>query len=139
MSTHRAGSPVANITETPEQTIATREAYCRRIAELREYAAEDEITINPASETAFWRFVDLHPGWRRGMTVLRDNGNFRVVWQDGKGGHLGVQFFGGDAVEYVVFKPRPEDGDVFRDAARATFDGVDRLVSDLDLLPLVGL
>lgn len=139
MSTQRAGSPVANFTEISEQTIATREAYRRRIAELREYGAEDGITINPVSETAFWEFVNAHPHWRRGMTALEHKGNLRVVWQDGKGGHLGVQFFGGDAVEYVVFKPRPEDGEVFRDAARDTFDGVDRLVSDLELLPLVRL
>ena len=139
MSMHRAGSPVANLTETSEQTIATQEAYRRRIVELREHAAEDGITINPASETAFWQFVNSHPHWRRGMTALEHKGNLRMVWQDGKGGHLGVQFFGGDAVEYVVFKPRPENGDVFRDAARDTFDGVDRLVSDLDLLPLVRL
>lgn len=139
MSTQRAGSPVANLTGQAEPASLTQEAYRQRIADLRVYGAEDGITINPVSETAFWNFVKSHPHWRRGLTALTHNGDLRVVWKDGQGGHLGLQFFGGEDVEYVVFKPRPDEGDVFRDAAWDTFDGVDRLVSDLDLLPLVQL
>ena len=131
MSMHRAGSPVANSTETTEQAIQTQEAYRQRISDLREYGAEDGLTINPVSEAALWQFVNSHPHWRKDMTELLPNGNLRAVWKDGQGGHLGLQFFGGTDVEYVLFQPRPEEGKVHREAGLDTFDGIDRRVSSL--------
>ena len=113
-------------------------AYRRRIAELRGYGAEEGVAVNPESETDFWAFIDAHPDWRRGLMELMGNGNLRAVWKDrADGRHLGLQFLGRQEVEYVIFQPRPESGEMFREAGNDDFAGLDRRIRDSGLLPLV--
>ena len=71
-----------------------REAYSLRIEELKGYALEDEIEVNPASELDFWDFMESLPSRKQAAIVFCDNGNFRTVWTDDNGGHIGIQFLG---------------------------------------------
>lgn len=114
------------------------EAYSRRITELRGYGAEEGVAVNPASEADFWAFIAAHLDWRRGLMELMGSGNLRAVWKDRAAGrHLGLQFLGQQQVEYVIFQPRPESGDVLRTAGIDDFAGLNRRISDAGLLPLV--
>ena len=62
-----------------------------------------------------------------------DNGNFRAVWKDKNGDHLGVQFLGDQMAEYVIFKQRPLAGSVSRVAGIDTLDGVITQLQAFDL------
>ena len=141
--------PAETATPPPPETAATRpspptaatppmEAYRCRIEELRGYGAEEGVAVNPASETDFWAFIEAHPDWRKGLTELMGNGNLRAVWKDrANGRHLGLQFLGRQAVEYVIFQPGPASGEVFRAAGIDDFAGLNRRINDSGLLPLV--
>ena len=114
-----------------------RQTYRNRIAELREYGAEDGIIVNPASEKDFWAFVKSLPAARPGSLVLMDNGNLRAVWE-GKGeSHLALQFLGGRMIQYVIFKRRPRASKVSRVAGADTFDGIKRQIDAFELKALV--
>ena len=126
---------IRQIIETPDSEI--QKAYRERIEQLRMYGAEEDVAINPKSEEDLWTFINSHPDWRKGLTELINNGNLRAVWKDGAGNHLGLQFLGQQGAEYAIFKTRPDTGDVLREGGIDTFDGIDRRVNDLDLIPLV--
>ena len=118
-------------------TLKARQTYRERIAELREYGVEDDVTVNPASEKDFWAFVKSLPNARPGSLVLMDNGNLRAVWE-GKGeSHLALQFLGGRMIQYVIFKRRPRAGKVSRVAGADTFDGIKRQIDAFELKSLV--
>ncbi len=116
-----------------------REAYSLRIEELKGYALEDEIEVNPASELDFWTFVESTLLANEAALFLMDNGNLRTVWKGGKGGHVGIQFFGDQQVEYVIFKRRAVNDFVSRVAGHDTLVGVRRLILAFDLDALVGV
>ena len=113
------------------------QTYRNRIAELREYGAEDGITINPTSKKDFWSFVKSLPATRPGSLVLMDNGNLRAVWKGDQGSHLGLQFLGGQMIQYVIFKQRPGAGKVSRVTGADTFDGIKRQIDAFELKSLV--
>jgi len=114
-----------------------RQTYGNRIAELREYGAEDGITLNPASKKDFWSFVKSLPATRSGSLVLMDNGNLRVVWKGDQGSHLGLQFLGGQMIQYVIFKRRPGASKVSRVTGADTFGGIMRQIDAFELKSLV--
>ena len=116
-----------------------REAYSLRIEELKGYALEDEIEVNPASELDFWAFVESTLLANEAALFLMDNGNLRTVWKGDKGGHVGIQFFGDQQVEYVIFKRRAVNDFVSRVAGHDTLVGVRRLILAFDLDALVGV
>ena len=62
-----------------------------------------------------------------------DNGNFRAVWQDKNGDHLGVQFLGERMAEYVIFKQRQSAGSVSRVAGIDTLEGLIAQLQAFDL------
>ena len=74
---------------------------------------------------------------RKGNVVLMDNGNLRVVWKDDSGTHIGLQFLGGQVVQYVVFKRRAAASLVSRVAGRDSIDGMRRQIEAFDLQALV--
>ena len=47
--------------QQPTVNKESRQAYSLRIKELRGYALEDEIKVNPTSEQDFWGFVESLP------------------------------------------------------------------------------
>ena len=114
-----------------------RQAYALRIAELRGYAEDDDIQVNPASESDFWAFVGLGLFGSRASLVLLDNGNLRAVWKDDGGNHVGIQFLGNRMAQYVIFKRRPGTQEISRVAGRDTLEGVRCQLRAFDLASLV--
>ena len=114
-----------------------RKAYRERIRELAKYGAEEGTAINPESQEDFEAFIEQRPHWRKGLTELLNNGNLRAVWKDDAGNRLGLQFLGGQKLEYVIFRHRPNPGEKLREAGTDTFAGIDQRVAQTDLLRLV--
>ena len=121
-------------TATPEKrTGLFLHAYHQRIDTLRSDAEIEGFAVNNASEENFWSFIGSLPSARKAELVLMDNGNFRAVWKDKKGSHLGVQFLGKQMAEYVIFKQRPEAESVSRVAGIDTLEGVITQLQAFDL------
>ena len=121
-----------------ERAEAVVQAYSLRIGELRGYGEEEGVAVNPDSEADFWAFIKAHQDWRRGLMELMGSGNLRAVWKNrAEGRHLGLQFLGRQEVEYVIFLPGPESGEVLREAGIDDFAGLNRRINDAGLLPLV--
>ena len=118
---------------------AVREAYSLRIEELKGYAIEDEIEVNPDSEQDFHFFVHSTSMANEAALFLTDGGNFRAVWKDANGGHVGIQFLGKQEVECVIFKRRTANDFVSRVAGLDTFEGVKHIIRAFDLNELVGV
>lgn len=114
-----------------------RKAYQERIRELAKYGAEEGTAINPESQEDFEAFIEQRPRWRKGLTELLNNGNLRAVWKDDAGNHLGLQFLGGQKLEYVIFRRRANPGQKLREGGIDTFAGIDQRVEQPDLLRLV--
>ena len=116
-------------------------AYHHRIETLRNDAEIDGFSVNEGSEANFWSFISSMPSARKAELVLMDNGNFRAVWKDNNGDHLGVQFLGEQMAEYVIFKHRSAVGNVSRVAGIDTLEGVITQLHafDFDLEPLAAV
>ena len=125
--------------QQPNAAEGIRRAYSARIEELKGYAVEDEIEVNPASERDFWEFVESLSNQKKAALFLCDSGNYRTIWKDGDGGHVGIQFFGNQTVECVIFKRRGNTDFVSRVAGHDTLQGVKRQIRAFDLAYLVGL
>ena len=122
--------------ETREQSGIRPEldrAYKSRIEWLRGEAEIEGISVNGASESGFWAFVKSIPFARRGDLVLNDNGNFRAIWDNGDGTHLGVQFLEDGMLQYVIFKRRQDAPDVSRVGRIDTPEGVKQQVEAFDI------
>ena len=124
-------------TGEPGRFSEIRKAYRERIRELAKYGAEEGTAINPESQKDFEAFIEQRPRWRKGLTELLNNGNLRAVWKDDAGNRLGLQFLGGQQLEYVIFRRRPNPGEKLREAGRDTFAGIDQRMAQPDLLRLV--
>lgn len=101
-----------------------RDAYSRRIDELREYGELDGVQSNEDSTRDFWSFVPSAPTQNKAQLILMDNGNLRAVWRDRRSNRIGIQFLGRASVEYVVFVRRADSEDVFRVAGSDRLDGI---------------
>ena len=129
-----ASSYQVEYTPTPgKHTDLTLHAYHHRIETLRSDAEIEGFAVNDASEENFWSFIGSIPSARKAELVLMDNGNFRAVWKDRNGDHLGVQFLGDQMAEYVIFKQRPSVASVSRVAGIDTLEGVINQLQAFDL------
>ena len=129
-----ASSYQVEYTATPgKHTELITHAYHHRIETLRSDAEIEGLAVNNASEDNFWSFIGSIPSARKAELVLMDNGNFRAVWQDKNGDHLGVQFLGERMAEYVIFKQRQSAGSVSRVAGIDTLEGVITQLQAFDL------
>ena len=95
-----------------------RERAESRVAELKADAVDDGIAISPESEQDLWSFLDSAGAIRRPYIGLLDNGNFRAVWRNAEGEQIGLQFRGGNEVQYVLFARRPPSHFIARSAGR---------------------
>ena len=102
---------------------AVYQAYQDRLDFLKEEAKIEKISINKESESDFWSFIKSISFIRKGSLFLEDNGNLRSTWKDGNGNHLGLQFYGKDWIQYVIFKRRTEK-EVARVAGRDNQQGI---------------
>ena len=110
--------------------------YDKRIETLRGYAAEEGISVNETSVEAFRQFVEVVVHSTKALLIVMDNGNLRAVWKE-DGSHLGLQFLGGQQVQYVVFKQIGLGREVNRLSGRHSFAGMVELVKESGLWPLM--
>lgn len=126
--------------EKPSETSdSVKEAYLRRIEELKRYALEDDIEVSLDSEQDFHFFVHSTNMEHEASLFLTDGGNYRAVWKDANGGHVGIQFLGKQQVECVIFKRRTTNDFVSRVAGLDTLEGVKQIIRALDINVLVGV
>ena len=111
--------------------------YLERLTKLCNHTHEDGYSLDARSQQDFWIFVLTEHRFRRGSLVLLDNGNLRIVWKDGQGTQLGLQFLGDRVVQYVVFKQRRAARHVSRVAGRDTFDGLKSQIEAFELKSLL--
>lgn len=123
-----AGKPQA-----PNET----EAYRDRVNELHEIAEDDGIELNRESRDDFWKFIKSYRNIRQCAVILRDNGNLRAIWRDGKGTRMGLQFLGSDEIEYVILKEHETDAEGTEHIGRTTIQGVGPLVEKFKLNSLL--
>ena len=121
-----------------EQECAARQAYQDRINFLKEEAKIEEIPFNKKSESDFWSFIKSIPFIRKSGLFLRDNGNLRVVWKDDNGNRLGLEFFGNDWMQYVIFKRRAEK-EIARVVGKDNQQGIKEQIRAFDLTSLLQL
>ena len=113
------------------------DAYSSRIAYLRDEATHDGYELNEGSEGDFKQFVRSRPYMRKGDLVLMDNGNLRAIWKDEQDGRLGLQFLGGNMVQYVIFRRRQADREISRVAGRDSLEGIVRQIDAFQLHSLL--
>ena len=115
---------------------AVYKAYEDRIDFLKKEAEIERISFNKESESDFWSFIKSIPFIRKGSLFLKDNGNLRVVWKDDNGNHLGLEFFGSDLMQYVIFKCHAEK-EIERVAGRDNQKGIKDKIHTYGLNSLV--
>ena len=86
--------------------------YEARIKKLRALAKDEGIAVHEKSVVAFKNFAPRLK--QKGALFLKDTGTLRIVLKEDKN-LLGIEFFGGDLVEYVMFR---DEGTTKRSAAR---------------------
>lgn len=116
--------------EETKKRIAAHEASRKRLEELRSIADEEGYKISAASEKALKAFLAATSFTKRPYITLLDNGNVRAFWEDKAAGEqIGLQFLGGDHVQYVIFARRAGQGYIARSAGR---DLVTNMESQID-------
>lgn len=76
-----------------------------RITQLKGYCEEDGVALRVKSEDDFWTFIEspeLSLSSSKFDVVATDDGNLRAVY-DESDVHIGVEFFGDQKCEYVVW------------------------------------
>jgi hypothetical protein len=108
-------------------------SYKARIAYLSSEGVQDGIAVSKDSQSDFLRFTRSEPLLRKADIVMMDNGNLRAFWKDERGSHIGIQFLGGQMVQFVIFKLRDNATDTSRVAGRDSIDGVKKQILAFDL------
>ncbi len=111
--------------------------YQNRLDELREAAAEEELSVNEQSISDFWRFVEDASANASASLILTVEGDIRAVWRTGPEDHIGLHFKGDGLVHYVVFKRVLPNEDVTRVAGACTIDEAQQLVAKYEMQSLV--
>ena len=111
--------------------------YGKRVETLRGLAADEEITVNETSVEDFRYFVNSVVPTQNAQLVVMDNGNLRAVWKNQEGSHLGLQFLGGQLVQYVVFRRGGPEGKVYRLVGESSLDEMRKSVEDWGLSSLM--
>jgi hypothetical protein len=75
-----------------------------RLNALREFAAEDDITVSEASVEQAFGFTAKLRDVAQPDTFLLDNGNVRLLWLNAEKEQVGLQFLGDGRVQYVCFR-----------------------------------
>lgn len=111
--------------------------YDSRLKYLRQEAAQDGCALEEASESDFKEFLRSVHNLHRGNLVLLENGNLRMIWKDAEGTQLGLQFLGGKAIQFVIFKQRKGAEQITRVAGRDSLTGITNLIGAFDLQSLL--
>lgn len=117
---------IEHLIETHKETVKIHSRIQQRIELLKEIGEEEEIAYNPNSEQDLWRFLKRLSFIRSPKLFLLDNGNLRAVWKGDGGKHIGLQFLGGEQIQFVIFSRRGEHNNMARIRGRDDFAGITR-------------
>ena len=98
----------------------------QRIGLLKETGEEEEIAYNTNAEQDLWRFLKRLSFIKSPTLFLLDNGNLRAVWKGDGRKHIGLQFLGGEQIQFVIFFRRSEHNKMARIRGRDNFAGIAR-------------
>ncbi len=129
-------APTRELEEKVKRTEEIRQGYRLRIDQLRAYAVDDGLDLDPSSERDFWHFLRGKPNIKQGNLALLDNGCLRAVWKREDGTHVGLQFLGERIVQYVIFRRTSAGGNIVRSAGRDSIDDILHRIESRDLQPL---
>jgi hypothetical protein len=106
-------------TEETKKRLAAVAEVNKRLSDLRVTAAEEEYPISRESLKALKIFLNATTFTKRPYIALLDSGNLRALWEDRAAGEqIGLQFLGGDTVQFVIFARRADEGFIARSAGR---------------------
>lgn len=107
-----------------------------RLEELEMLGREDDLHMSLNSLSDFIRFLKEHDPSVHPFLSMVLSGNIRALWEHEDGRQIGLQFLGGDRIQYVVFMKRRPDGLRTSDCGTIQCDAVHDLISKtfLDLL-----
>lgn len=98
----------------------------QRIELLKKIGEEEEIAYNANSEHDLWCFLKRLSFIKSPKIFSLDNGNLRAVWKGDGGKHIGLQFHGGEQIQFVIFSRRGERSNMARIRGRDDFGGTTR-------------
>jgi hypothetical protein len=118
--------------------LASRSEILSRLSELRREATTEQIPYSQQSEQDLLKFLLLHPSVTHPHLFLLENGNLRTIWRNGDGEQVGLQFRGGELIQYVIFVRRAGSQLISRSAGRDLLSSIERLLEahDVDKLML---
>lgn len=117
---------IADLIEMHKETAKIHARIQQRIELFKEIGEEEEIAYNPDSEHDLWRFLKRLSFIKSPKLFLLDNGNLRAVWKGDGGKHIGLQFLGGEQIQFVIFSKRREHNNMARIRGRDDFAGIAR-------------
>ena len=117
---------IAHLIKMHEETAGIHTRIRQRIELLKEIGEEEKIAYNANSENDLWRFLKRLSFIKSPKLFLLDNGNLRAVWKGDGGKHIGLQFLGGEQIQFVIFSRRGERSNMARIRGREDFAGIAR-------------
>ena len=101
------------------------QASTARLNELKKDARTEGHTVSSGSEKDLMTFLSEHVFTCRPFITLLDNGNLRALWKTPEGEQIGLQFRGGNEVQYVLFADRTDRGFMARSSGRDALSDID--------------
>ena len=98
---------IAHLIKMHKETAGIHTRIRQRIELLKEIGEEEEIAYNANSEQDLWRFLKRLSFIKSPKLFLLDNGNLRAVWKGDGGKHIGLQFPGGEQIQFVITELHP--------------------------------
>ena len=126
VETDLSPNAIAHLIEMHKETSGIHTRIRQRIELLKEIGEEEEIAYNANSEQDLWRFLKRLSFIKSPTLFLLDNGNLRAVWKGDGGKHIGLQFLGGEQIQFVIFSGRGEHNNMARIRGRDDFAGIAR-------------
>lgn len=117
---------IAHLIKRHKETVGIHTRIRQRIELLKEIGEEEKIACNANSEQDLWRFLKRLSFIKSPKLFLLDNGNLRAVWKGDGGKHIGLQFLGGEQIQFVIFSRRGEHNNMARIRGRDDFAGITR-------------
>ena len=109
------------------------------IAELQNLAKDDDIVILESSKEHFLEFFSSLRPSNAAETQVTPYGNLRAVWDDDDGNHIGLQFFGEDTLNCVIFKGPKDSPSRIYEAKRGGMNLVMERIRHHELEHLMGI
>ena len=111
----------------------------QNIGELQDLAEDDGVVISEQSKQHFLEFFSSQSPTNRAEAEVTPYGNLRAIWNDDYGNHIGLQFFGADVLNYVIFKGAKDSLDRIYEADRGGVDFVMERIRHHKLEHLMGI